>query len=131
MTVADLPPPPPSVELLAPCPETPNCVSSLAEDAVHRVEPLPLDGAPAEALGRLRRIIEEMRGASVDKVGDGRLEARFRSRIFRFVDDLVLAVDETAGVVHVRSASRVGRSDLGVNRKRVEEIRRRYLTAAE
>lgn len=123
---ADLPPPPPAIELLAPCPETPNCVSSLAKDAGHRVEPLPLEGSPEEALARLREIVEAMPGATVDKVGEGRLAARFRSRIFRFVDDLEMAVDEEAGVVHVRSASRVGRSDLGVNRRRVEAIREKY-----
>ncbi len=127
---ADLPPPPPAIELLAPCPERPNCVSSLAEDDVHRVEPLPLRGTPDEALTRLREIIQAMRGATVDEVGDGRLAARFRSRVLGFVDDLEMAVDEAAGVVHVRSASRVGRWDLGVNRRRVEAIRARYRPAA-
>ena len=125
MMAADLPPPP-AIELLAPCPDRPNCVSSLAEDADHRVEPLPLEGNPEEALARLNGIIEAMRGATVDEVRDGRLKARFRSRVFRFVDDLEMVVDESAGVVHVRSASRVGYSDLGVNRKRVETIRERY-----
>ena len=123
MMPADLPPPPPAIELLAPCPDSPNCVSSLATDDGHRVDPLPLEGTAEEALDRLRRIIEEMAGATVDRVEDGRLEARFRSRIFRFTDDVTLVVDEEAGVVHVRSASRVGYSDLGVNRRRVEAIR--------
>ena len=64
--------------------------------------------------------------ATVDEVGEAHLKARFRSRLFRFTDDLELAVDATAGVIHVRSASRVGRSDFGVNRSRVEAIRRRF-----
>ncbi|MFQ5349865.1 MAG: DUF1499 domain-containing protein [Thermoanaerobaculia bacterium] len=127
MMTADLPPPPAAIQLLVPCPDRPNCVSSLAEDATHRVEPLPVEGTPEEALARLHRIIEAMPRATVDQVGEGRLRARFRSRIFRFTDDLELAVDAEAGLVHVRSAARVGRSDLGVNRRRVEEIRRRYL----
>ncbi len=125
MMAADLPPPP-AIHRLAPCPDRPNCVSSLAEDAAHRVEPLPLEGTPEEALGRLREIIEAMPGATVDEVGEGRLTARFRSRVFRFVDDLDLVVDAAAGVVHVRSASRVGYSDLGANRRRVEAIRADY-----
>ena len=123
MMTADMPPPPPAIHQLAPCPDRPNCVSSLAEDAEHRIEPLPLEGTPEEALARLRRIIEEMPRTSVDEVGDGYLKARFRSRIMRFVDDLELVVDAQSGVVHVRSASRIGYSDWGVNRKRVEEIR--------
>ena len=123
---ADLPPPPPAIHQLAPCPDRPNCVSSQAEDEDHRVEPLGLEGTAEEALARLREIIAAMPGATVDEVGEGRLKARFRSRVFRFVDDLEMVVDVAAGVIHVRSASRVGYSDLGVNRRRVETIRNRY-----
>ena len=126
MMSADVPPPPPAIHELAPCPDRPNCVSSLAEDEEHRVEPLPLDGKPEEALERLRRIIEEMPRATVDEADEEYLKARFKSRVFGFTDDLELQVDAEAGVIHVRSASRVGYSDLGVNRKRVEEIRSRF-----
>jgi uncharacterized protein (DUF1499 family) len=126
MMPAELPPPP-AVHQLAPCPERPNCVSSLARDATHRVEPLPLRGSPEQALARLREIIEAMPRTSVDELGERHLKARFRSRIFRFVDDVELVVDAEAGLVHVRSASRLGYSDLGVNRQRVEAIRSRYL----
>lgn len=126
MMAADLPPPPPAEVRLAPCPDTPNCVSSQAPDRAHRIEPLPLGGTPEEALGRLREIIEAMPRAVVEQVEDGRLKARFRSLVFGFVDDLELAADPAAGVIHVRSGSRVGYSDLGVNRRRVEEIRSRY-----
>lgn len=126
MMAADLPPPPPAEVRLAPCPDTPNCVSSQAPDRAHRVEPLPLVGTPEQALGRLREIIEAMPRTVVEESGKGRLKARFRSLVFGFVDDLELAADPEAGVIHVRSASRVGYSDLGVNRRRVEEIRSRY-----
>ena len=124
MPAVDLPPP--AIHQLAPCPERPNCVSSLAEDERHRVEPLALRGSADESLARLRRIVEEMPGAKVSETGEGYLRAEFRSRIFRFVDDLELLADPAAGVVHVRSASRVGYSDLGVNRRRVQQIRSRY-----
>ena len=126
MMSADVPPPPPAIHELAPCPDRPNCVSSLAEDDTHRIEPLPLEGEPEEALERLRQIIEEMPRATVDEIEAGYLKARFRSRVFGFTDDLELVVDSEAGVIHVRSASRVGYSDLGVNRKRVDEIRSRF-----
>jgi uncharacterized protein (DUF1499 family) len=120
-------PPPPAMHRLAPCPNRPNCVSSQAEDAAHRVEPLPLAGTPEQALARLRQVIEAMPRAIVDEVGEAHLRARFRSRVFRFTDDVELRVDTPAGVIHIRSASRVGYSDHGVNRIRVEAIRSRYL----
>ncbi len=126
MMSVDMPPPPPAIERLAPCPDRPNCVSSLAADESHRVEPLPLDGPPGEALVRLRRILDEMPRSTVVESGEGYLKVRFRSRIFRFADDLELAADPAAGVIHVRSAARFGYTDLGVNRRRVEELRRRY-----
>lgn len=127
MMAAELPPPPPAIERLAPCPERPNCVSSLAAaDAAHRVEPLPLVGQPEEALARLRRILEELPRSTILESDAGYLKVRFRSPVFRFADDLELAVDAAAGVVHVRSAARFGYSDFGVNRRRVEELRRRY-----
>jgi uncharacterized protein (DUF1499 family) len=118
--------PPPAIHELAPCPERRNCVSSLATDPGQRVEPLPLAGEPAEALARLAEIIEAMPRARVVESAEGYLRAEFRSLLFGFVDDLELAADPAAGVVHVRSASRVGASDLGVNRRRVERIRSRY-----
>ena len=67
---------------------------------------------------------------SVITVSDSYLHAEFTSAVFRFIDDLEFLVDDTAKVIHVRSASRLGTSDLGVNRKRVEEIRRRWQKAA-
>ena len=126
-TMATEPSPPTVDRCLAPCPDRPNCVSSLAEDATHRVEPLTFDGSPEQALKRLRRIIEAMRRATVDEVAENYLKASFRSRLFRFTDDLELLVYPRAGLVHIRSASRIGYSDHGVNRSRVEAIRARYL----
>ncbi len=101
---------------LAPCPEAPNCVSSEAGvDADHAVEALPLaawDGAPAA--------IEALGGAIVAQ-DEGYIAATFSSGVFKFVDDVELRRADDA--VHVRSASRVGYSDLGVNRKRVDALR--------
>ena len=107
---------------LAPCPDRPNCVSSFAEDAEHRVEPLPLDGDPAATLARLKRILQAMPRTAVVDEADNYLHAEATSLIFRYVDDLEVLIDPDAAKIHLRSASRAGYSDLGVNRKRVQAL---------
>ena len=111
---------------LAPCPSSPNCVSSQADDEMHRVVPLPFSGTAAAAIDRLAGTVRSLPRASVITATDTYLHAEFRSAVFRFVDDVEFLADESAGVIHVRSASRVGTSDLGVNRRRVETIRARW-----
>ena len=108
---------------LAPCPSSPNCVSSVATDPGHRIEPLAFVGRSNEAMGRLRDTIAAMPRARVTSSTGSSLHAEFTSRLFRFVDDVDCVLDAAAGVIHIRSASRTGYSDLGVNRKRVEQIR--------
>jgi uncharacterized protein (DUF1499 family) len=108
---------------LDPCPQSPNCVSSQAWNPDQRVEPFPLAGDAADALDALARLIEADTLARVVERRGIYLHAEYRSRIFRFVDDLELLADEQARVIHVRSASRRGWSDLGVNRRRVESLR--------
>jgi uncharacterized protein (DUF1499 family) len=112
---------------LKPCPSTPNCVSSRESDPARHVEPLPLRGSAVEGMAALRQVILAMPRSRVVAEGPGVLHAEFRSMIFRFVDDVDFVADEPAGVIHVRSAARVGYSDLGVNRRRVEEIRDRLM----
>lgn len=110
--------------VLKPCPSSPNCVSSLAEeDAQHRVPPLTWTGDLAAAQARLRQAVLAAGNATfvVEEGTYWRIE--FRSRIFRFVDDVEFLFDLQAKRIHVRSASRLGYSDLGVNRTRVEKIR--------
>ena len=108
---------------IAPCPRSPNCVSSLAPDDAHRVDPIRFTGDPAAALAKLRAVIEAMPRTQITRIDSDSLHAEFTSWLLRFVDDLDAVVDPDAGVIHVRSASRVGYSDLGVNRKRVDGIR--------
>ena len=115
---------------LAPCPSSPNCVSSQATDDAHRVAPIVFRGDPAAALRRLRTVIEAMPRARIVEMTDSRLKAEFQSWLFRFVDDVDAIVDPGTGTIQVRSASRVGYSDLGVNRKRVEAIRAAFENAA-
>jgi uncharacterized protein (DUF1499 family) len=111
---------------LSPCPVSPNCVSSLAPDDVHRIDPLPFAGPSAVAISRLAGIVRSLPRASVVAADEIYLHAEFRSAAFRFVDDVEFLADESAGLIHLRSASRVGSSDLGVNRKRIEAIRARW-----
>lgn len=105
---------------LAPCPGTPNCVSSQSDRPQARIEPLP-----PVAIADLRRAIEGMKRVTVIEATDDYLYAEFASKWLGFVDDVEFYRDAAANVIHVRSASRLGRSDLGVNRQRVEAIRER------
>jgi uncharacterized protein (DUF1499 family) len=108
---------------LAPCPDSPNCVSSQSTNKKQRVEPIPFKGTSAEALAKLRNVIQSMKRAKIVKEEDDYLHAEFRSALFGFVDDVEFLVEAETNVIHVRSASRTGYSDFGVNRKRVETIR--------
>lgn len=109
---------------LAPCPATPNCVSSQADDAGQLVEPLRLAPASADELrARLKAALARMPRARVVREEGNYLHVEHRTAGLRFVDDMELLIEPASGVVHVRSASRVGVSDLGANRRRVEALR--------
>jgi uncharacterized protein (DUF1499 family) len=106
---------------LAPCPASPNCVSSQATDAGHAVEPLRFTGDAGAAMLRLKAVVQSMPRTQIVQSTADYLYAEFTSRLLGFVDDVEFHCD--GKVIHVRSASRLGYSDLGVNRSRVEEIR--------
>lgn len=108
---------------LAPCPGTPNCVSSRSTDREHAVEPLRFSGPASEAMAALGAVISGMKRARIVTLTGSYLHAEFTSAVFRFVDDAEFLLDNETSVIHVRSASRVGSSDLGVNRKRIEAVR--------
>jgi uncharacterized protein (DUF1499 family) len=112
---------------IAPCPQSPNCVSSLDQDPDHRVKPLRHDLTDNQALTRLRSIIETMPRTKVVQSTNRYLHVEFRSAIFGFVDDLELLIAENPGVIHIRSSSRIGYWDFGVNRRRVERIREKFI----
>ena len=111
---------------ITPCPNSPNCVSSLSHDPDHKIEPLRHDLAENNAMVRLQKIIEDMPRTTITQATTRFLRAEFKSLIFRFVDDVELVAREASGVIHVRSASRVGYWDLGANRRRVEQIREKF-----
>jgi uncharacterized protein (DUF1499 family) len=106
---------------LAPCKRTPNCVCSQADpqDREHFISPIAFRGGFPE----LKKAVQSMERATVIEAEGNYLYAEYRTRLMRYVDDLELWYDERAGVVHVRSASRLGRRDFGVNRNRVEALR--------
>lgn len=112
---------------LKPCPGSPNCVSSLAEGEGHAVAPLPFSGPPSAAWEKLRKALSSMPRTTIVMQTDDYLRAEAVSRLWRFVDDIECVLDAEKQVIHVRSASRIGYSDFGVNRKRVEALRSRFV----
>ena len=112
------------------CPDTPNCVASENTDAGHRVPPFRYEGPAEPAWQRLSATVRAS-GGRIERETGGYLWATFRSLIFRFVDDVEFRHDPAARVIHVRSAARLGHSDFGVNRRRVERLRRAWRAAAE
>lgn len=107
---------------LAPCPDKPNCVSTQADDPRHAMSPIPWEGSADRAIEALQRVVQGQPRATIVTTGDNYLHAEFRSLLFRFPDDVEFFVDEQQGLIHFRSASRVGYSDMGVNRQRMEKI---------
>ncbi len=108
---------------LAPCPNTANCVNSQSQDAEHRIEPLTYNSTPAGAMAEIKTVLQNMEKTKIITETENYLYAEFTSKLMGFVDDVEFLIDDSAKVIHVRSASRLGKSDLGVNRKRIETIR--------
>jgi uncharacterized protein (DUF1499 family) len=100
-----------------------NAVSSTATTDEHRIAPLDPGGDPQAGFERLGAVVASMPGARIVARQPHYLYAEFESRWLGFVDDVEFLLDPRAGVIHVRSASRLGRRDFGVNRARVEAIR--------
>ena len=110
---------------LKPCPSSPNCVSSQALDEAHSIEPLRYSGPTSQARERLIAVIDAMPRTKIIKSQENYIHAESTTKLFRFVDDVEFYFPPDGETIHVRSASRVGYSDLGANRKRIEEIRAR------
>ncbi len=108
---------------LAPCPASPNCVSSLATDPKHRVEPFMLASTVDKSWPDLKAVVLDLPRSKLVAEQQGYLHVEVRSLILRFVDHLELGAEQGTNRVDVRSASSLGYSDLGVNRKRVETLR--------
>lgn len=110
---------------LSPCPASPNCVVSQGNpDPSHAIAPLTYSGEPARAMAQLADLIAALPRTQILEQTPTYLYAEFTSRWLGFVDDGEFYLDQPAGVIQVRSASRLGESDLGVNRDRIETLRR-------
>ena len=107
------------------CPDTPNCLSSLAKNPKYRVEPFRLKKDPKTSWDIVKKTVELLPRTKVVSADNSDIHAECRSLIFRFVDDLTLHLTPSNGIIHLRSASRIGYSDLGVNRRRVETLRKK------
>ncbi|KIO49876.1 DUF1499 domain-containing protein [Nitrosospira sp. NpAV] len=117
---------------LKPPSKTPNSVSSQAslypdhpQRAYASIAPLSMKGDGAATLSQIASIIKTMDGAQIVKMEPGYLYVQFTTRIMKYVDDAEFYFDPAAGVIQVRSSSRLGSSDLGVNRERIEFIRQK------
>ena len=104
------------------CKRSPNCVSSQADraDTEHYIAPIAFKG---DAVTALRKLLHAMERVTVVREAPNYLYAEFKSKLMGYVDDVEFFYEPSAGVIQVRSASRLGRRDFGVNRKRIEEIR--------
>jgi uncharacterized protein (DUF1499 family) len=113
---------------LAPCPNSPNCVCSQDAHPAHSVAPLTYTGPWPAARQKLLTVIRSMPRSHVVTEQEYYIHAEFASAVFGFVDDVEFRVDAAAHLIHVRSAARTGYFDLGVNRRRVEDIRGKLMT---
>lgn len=108
---------------LQPCPETPNCVVSQDGDAEHGIEPIAYQGDRTRAHDTLLQVLKMVPGSEVVEQREDYIRAEFTSKLMGFVDDGEFYFPSQPGVIQVRSAARLGESDLGVNRRRLEQIR--------
>ncbi len=121
----------PEPDRLAPCPDSPNCVSSLSEDPDHRIEPLRYASSAEVARDLLLRVLHSLPRVRIVTNEPNYVHAEFVSAVFRFVDDVEFKFVEQDKTIQVRSASRVGHYDFGANRRRIEEIRKLFEAAGK
>ncbi|MFT4554146.1 MAG: hypothetical protein ACI9S8_002792 [Chlamydiales bacterium] len=110
---------------LAPCPDTPNCVSSQSEDSPHYITPL-FNRHFSEPIQTLRSIVDKYPRVKVLTQNETYLHVEFCSFLWGFTDDVEFYYSQSEEVVHVRSAARVGYKDFGTNRRRMEAIRANF-----
>ena len=111
---------------LASCPNSPNCVSSQDTDPEHIISPLTFTSNPQSAFTNLKQIIQSLPRTKIITEKEDYLYVEFKSALMGFIDDVEFYLDPQANVIQVRSASRLGQSDLGVNRQRIEKIRAQF-----
>ena len=110
-------------------PSSPNAVSSQASGGYHQIAPLACKGSQEQAMKALKAIVESTPNARIGEMRPDYLYAEYTSALMGFVDDVEFYFPPGGNIIHVRSASRLGHSDFGVNRKRIETIRARLVQA--
>lgn len=108
---------------LAACPDSPNCVSSYEPTGSHRIDSIAFTGTLEETRAKLMAALGAIPRVMIVTEEPTYIHATTRSRLMGYVDDNEFHLDEAAGVIHVRAAARIGQSDLGANRSRIEGIR--------
>ncbi len=111
---------------LRPCPDRPNCVCTQDPVESHRIEPIRYTGTRKEAREKLLMVLQSMARSTIITADEDYIHVEFRSAVFEFVDDVEFLLDDSAGLIHFRSASRTGSYDFKVNRNRMEEICKRF-----
>ncbi|MGR9073995.1 MAG: DUF1499 domain-containing protein, partial [Gammaproteobacteria bacterium] len=111
---------------LRPCPDSPNCVSSLSESASHRIAPIAYNTSAEEALEKIKSVLLSFPRTRLLSEADRYLHVEFKTAFFKFTDDVEIVLDDEEKLIHLRSASRAGYWDFGVNRSRVEAIRTKF-----
>lgn len=111
-----------------PCPKTPNCVSTMApkEDKKHFITPISYNSSQEEAVEKMIQIINSLKGTTITVKDINYIHAIFSTKLLRFKDDVEFYFDDSSKLIHFKSASRIGSSDLGTNRKRMEKIKNLY-----
>lgn len=117
------------VKEMKPCPSSPNCVLTQDADAERRMPPIPFTGEREAAQERLRKVIRAIPGSEINEDTPAYIAARFRSRVFGFVDEAEFVFDAEKRVIHFRSGARTGYYDFGVNRSRMERISAAFLSS--
>ena len=107
---------------LHPCPKSPNCVSTQATDEKQKMEPINYSGSLEDANRNIVTIINSLKRSKVITNEEDYIHIEFRTATFRFVDDVEFLFDDKEKIIHFRSRARMGYSDMGVNRKRMENI---------
>ena len=106
----------------APCPASPNCVSTQADDAEHRLDPVPYTLSLSETRTLLLEIVGALPRTDISTITADYIHAVTKTRMMGFLDDTEIYIDDVAKLVHIRTAARLGYGDHGINRRRAEEI---------
>jgi len=110
-----------------PCPNTPNCVSTQATDAKHKISPISYSGTLSEAKEKIINILSSLKRAKIITNTENYIHTEVRTATFKFVDDVEFLFDDSVKVIQFRSRARSGYTDMGVNRKRMEKIREMFI----